>query len=120
MRNTVPPWWVAAVMWLLLVVSAHARDDGRYAQSPNRDWFRSLQDKHGMSCCDGADGMRLEDPDWEFNGDAYRVRLNGDWYAVSSDQVVTDNNRVGYAIVWPWMDSDGKLKIRCFLPGSGT
>lgn len=113
--------FVVAVIILLLVTQSSARDvDGRWAQSPNRDWFRSLTDQRGMSCCDGADGMRLEDPEWDFNGEAYRVRLNGDWYDVAPEQVVTENNKVGYAMVWPWRDTDGKLKIRCFMPGAAT
>src|SRR5262245_24521958 len=34
---------------------AHARDDGRYEHSANKDWFRSLTNQYGIICCDEAD-----------------------------------------------------------------
>ncbi len=110
---------VVAIPILLLAAHAAARDiDGKWAQSPNRDWFRSLTDQRGQSCCDGADGLRLEDPDWDFSGTSYRVKLNGAWIVVEPGQVVTQNNKVGYAVVWPIYNIDGKLQIRCFMPGA--
>src|SRR4051812_44931974 len=105
---------VLATFLLCFVTDALARDpDGRYAQSPNREWFDSLKGGHGVSCCSNADGLRLDDPDWEYNGSEYRVKLDGDWLSVPPDALVTATNRVGYAIVWPWKDYQGKTQIHC-------
>lgn len=102
---------------LIVVAPALARDDGRYAQSPHKQWFDSLKNQLGSMCCTNADGQRVEDPDWEFNGTSYRVRLNGQWHDVDPRLVVTATNVVGFAVVWPYMDQD-KVLIRCFMPGS--
>ena len=98
---------------------AEARDDGRYAQSPNRDWFRSLTNQYGIMCCEGADGMSLDDPDWEFDGDGYRVRIEGNWMPVPAQAMVRQQNKIGHAMVWLWQE-DGHLRIGCFMPGTGT
>ena len=34
--------------------------------------------------------------------------------------VVTEPNRFGPAVVWPYMDAEGATQIRCFLPGAGA
>jgi hypothetical protein len=34
--------------------------------------------------------------------------------------VVTEPNRFGPAVVWPYQDVDGTTQIRCFLPGAGA
>jgi hypothetical protein len=34
--------------------------------------------------------------------------------------VVTEPNRFGPAVVWPYQDRDGTTRIRCFIPGAGT
>jgi hypothetical protein len=97
----------------------HARDDGRYAQSPNRDWFRSLTNQYGIMCCEGADGVRLDDPDWEFDGNGYRVRLDGRWMPVPPQAIVRQQNKMSYAIVWPWKE-DGHWRIGCFMAGNAS
>ena len=54
---------------------AHPRDlDGPYAQSPLKDWFKSLKSGRGP-CCDGSDGRRVDDADWQSKGERYRVRV---------------------------------------------
>src|SRR5215467_8716974 len=98
---------------------AEARDDGRYAQSPNREWFRSLTNQYGIMCCEGADGTSLDDPDWEFSGDGYRVRIEGNWMQVPAQAIVRQQNKMGHAMVWLWQD-DGQWRIGCFMPGTGT
>jgi hypothetical protein len=50
----------------------------------------------------------------------YRVRLYGEWILVPDDAVVTEPNKFGPAVVWPYMDAKGVTQIRCFLPGAGT
>lgn len=100
----------------LLVGSALARDDGRYAGSPLKSWFDSLRSGKGP-CCSDADGFAVADPDWESKDGHYRVRLDGQWILVPDDAVITEPNRAGKTMVWPIKDALG-ISIRCFIPGS--
>jgi hypothetical protein len=34
--------------------------------------------------------------------------------------LVTEPNKYGPAVVWPYMDANGATQIRCFLPGAGA
>ena len=97
----------------------NARDlDGRYADSPLRDWFNHLSSSRGL-CCSMADGQAVADPDWESKDGHYRVRLGNKWVDVPDDAVVTEPNRAGRTMVWPiWIGAD--VSIRCFMPGSMT
>jgi hypothetical protein len=123
-------------IWLLLlgcllcgIGISFGRDiDGHYALSPLKPWFDHLASGRGL-CCSMADGATVEDPDWEvhsstgtpteINGTHYRVRLEGDWVDVPDDAVITEPNKLGRTMVWP-MYYDGKISIRCFMPGSLT
>jgi len=102
----------AGMLCLATVALAH---DGHHD-----DWFKSLQSEIGSPCCDGSDALRLEDPEWEFAGDRYRVRINGEWHDVPPNAVVPVPNIVGPAFVWPGKTVTGELYIRCFLPGAGA
>ena len=96
-----------------------ARDaDGRYANSPLKQWFDSLKRGKGP-CCSDADGSAVSDVDWESKGGRYRVRIEGEWHEVPEDAVITEPNRVGRTMVWPIKGYQG-LSIRCFMPGSMT
>ena len=96
-----------------------ARDpDGRYANSPLKQWFDSLKSNKGP-CCSDADGYALSDVDWESGNGHYRVRIDGEWHEVPDDAVITEPNRVGRTMVWPIRGYQG-LSIRCFMPGSMT
>ena len=96
-----------------------ARDpDGRYANSPLKQWFDSLKSGKGP-CCSDADGSAVSDVDWESKGGHYRVRIEGEWHDVPEDAVITEPNRVGRTMVWPIKGYQG-LSIRCFMPGSMT
>ena len=107
---------------LLLVASVqfvNGRDlDGRYANSPLKQWFDSLKSGKGP-CCSDADGSAVSDVDWESNDGRYRVRIEGEWFDVPEDAVITEPNRVGRTMVWPIKGYQG-LTIRCFMPGSMT
>jgi len=103
----------------LIDVPADARDDGRFANSPLKGWFESLHSKGGGPCCADADGTALEDVDWDTINGHYRVRLQGEWIQVPDDTVITEPNRVGRTIVWPYY-VNGRALIRCFMPGSMT
>ena len=112
-----------ALMALLAVLvfgfHAAARDlDGRYANSPLKQWFDSLASKKGL-CCSDADGTALSDVDWESKDGHYRVWLDGAWHDVPDDAVITVPNRAGKTIVWPMRGVFG-LAIRCFIPGPMT
>jgi hypothetical protein len=96
-----------------------ARDDGRFANSPLKPWFDRLASGKGL-CCSFADGFSVEDVDWDTQDGHYRVRIYGQWLVVPDDAVVTEPNRFGPAVVWPYNDRNGNTQIRCFMPGAGT
>ncbi|MGY3535105.1 hypothetical protein [Bradyrhizobium sp. USDA 4452] len=110
------------LMMLVLAAAvqiARARDpDGRYANSPLKEWFDGLRSGKGP-CCSDADGSAVSDVDWESKDGHYRVRLDGVWVDVPDEAVVTEPNRVGRAMVWPIKSYMG-VTIRCFMPGSMT
>ena len=93
--------------------SAFARDDGRYANDPLKHWFDNLTSSNG-NCCSFADGLSISDVDWDTKDGHYRVLLHGEWINVPNSAVVTEPNRYGPAVVWPYMDTDGNIYIRCF------
>ena len=92
------------------------RSRGRYANSPLKEWFDSLESGKGP-CCSDADGSAVSDVDWESEQGHYRVRIEGEWIDVPEDAVITEPNRVGRTMVWP-IRGYGGLTIRCFMPGS--
>ena len=51
---------------------------------------------------------------------AYSVRIQGEWFVMPDDAVVTEPNCFGLAVVWPYNDRYGNTQIRCFIPGAGT
>jgi hypothetical protein len=109
---------VALISLLFAVFPVRARDDGRFAGSPLHAWFDHLMSGRGL-CCSFADGVNIQDVDWETQAGKYRVRLYGEWIAVPEDAVVTEPNIFGSAVVWPYMAFDGTVQVRCFLPGAG-
>jgi hypothetical protein len=115
------PLMIGGVLLMLPLAAdpGKARDpDGRYANSPLKQWFDSLRSGKGP-CCSDADGSAVSDVDWESKSGHYRVRIDGEWYDVPDDAVITEPNRVGRTMVWPVRGYQG-LSIRCFMPGSMT
>jgi hypothetical protein len=109
---------------VLMVVEVFAKDDGRYAESPLRNWFNSLQSGKGP-CCSDADGTAVADVDWESKDGHYRVRLEGQWVDVPPEAVLTGPNLDGRTIVWPIPSYNGLgaksyfgPMIRCFIAGA--
>jgi hypothetical protein len=100
-------------------IVAPSRDDGRYANSPLKSWFDRLASGKGL-CCSFADGFSVDNVDWDTQDGHYRVRLFGEWIVVPDNAVVTEPNKFGPTVVWPYMDTDGQTQIRCFLPGAGA
>ena len=102
--------------------TADARDaDGRYANSPLKQWFDSLHSGKGP-CCSDADGTALSDVDWEAKDGHYRVRIEGQWWDVPDEAVITEPNRAGRTMVWPvyYGVTPLRVDIRCFMPGTMT
>jgi hypothetical protein len=97
---------------ILFCGPAFARDDGRYSNSPLKEWFDRLASGKGL-CCSFADGY----PDWKSSNGHYQVRIDSHWVDVPDNAVVTEPNKFGRTMVWPLRDGKG-LTIRCFLPGS--
>jgi len=112
---------VALCMLLCVPNRGSARDDGRYAsENPElHKWFDKLASGKGL-CCSFADGFSVENVDWDTLDGRYRVRLHEEWIIVPDSAVVTEPNRFGPAVVWPYQDSDGATQIRCFMPGAGA
>jgi hypothetical protein len=111
---------VALGMTVFGARGASARDlDGRYANSPLKQWFDQLASGKGL-CCSFADGFSVQDVDWDTQDGRYRVRLQGEWVVVPDTAVVSEPNRFGPAVVWPYLDAMGATQIRCFMPGAGV
>jgi hypothetical protein len=110
-----------AITLVLASAATYARDDGRYNQvSPDiKRWVEGLTDDKGRGCCATADGFRPEEVEWDMADNSYKVMISGQWYTVPEGAIVKESNRIGYAIVWYYVDN-GALTIRCFLPGSGA
>lgn len=84
------------------------------------NWFAGLTSKKGM-CCSFADGVALTDIQWDITNDGhYRVFLDNQWVRVPDDAVLTEPNRYGQAVVWPYRGPEPGIQIRCFMPGAGT
>ena len=54
---------------------SYARDDGRFANSPLKLWFDRLASGKGL-CCSFADGVSVQDVDWDTQDGHYRVRIS--------------------------------------------
>jgi len=111
---------VALCTTIFAASSVSSRDlDGRYANSPLKQWFDQLASGKGL-CCSFADGFSVQDVDWDTQDGRYRVRLQGEWVVVPDAAVVNEPNRFGPAVVWPYLDAMGATQIRCFMPGAGV
>lgn len=99
---------------LVVGAQAHARDDGRYAQSPLKQWFDSLKSGKGF-CCSDADGEQTE---YEMRGNSYWAPIDGVMTEVPADALLNVPNKVGRAMKWI-STIDGRKSFRCFLPGAG-
>jgi len=128
--------YLLALVVVILVgapAPAFPHDDGRFTGSPLHDWFNGLASKKG-SCCSFADGVSVTDVDWDNDHGRYRVRLcarapmAGEtwqtcgvkaWFDVPNDALITEPNKLGPAVVWPYADSAHTPQIKCFMAGAG-
>ena len=69
--------------------------------------------------CSFADGFAVSDVDWEIEGQPLSSPPENKWIDVPDGTVITEPNRAGRTMVWP-LRFDGKIMIRCFMPGSMT
>jgi hypothetical protein len=121
-RRTIAVCLIALAACAVAVPTVARNTNGRwnYLAADMREWFKGLHaQRNGIVCCDEPDGWRVDDVDWESKDGHYRVRLYGEWVPVPDETVVTEPNRFGPAVVWPYLDTDGTTQVRCFLPGAG-
>lgn len=79
--------------------------DGRFA-----DWFRSLKDGMGHSCCDISDCRRTTA---RIGPAGYQARTpEGDWVDVPTEKIIRRDNPVGDAVMC-WLPGRG---VMCFVP----
>lgn len=79
-------------------------------------WAQSLHSRSGVNCCTSADGATVKDPDWGIDQGAYWVWLEEERVPVHPNAVIEAPNRTNSALVWT-VRVNGKLVIKCFLPG---
>ena len=126
------------VMWLMLL-AADAHDPTGYwareiaaGRAPNAEWWGGLRNKTGGQCCSDADGLSIQDVDWDMRKEQYWVHFHDlkiadteipdGWEPVPDDAVVIDPNKYGGAVVWPYIRITNGVThagIRCFMPGAG-
>jgi hypothetical protein len=116
---------IAILTWVVitaLIALGAARDDGRYAQFPLKQWFDSLHSKKGY-CCSDADGQKT---DYEISVDGagkrhYAAPIDGVLTEVPDDAVLDAPNRTpeGSAMKWIYI-ANGRKQFKCFLPAAGA
>lgn len=114
-------WLAGAIcvgLFLCMMLPAFARDpDGRYASSPNAEWFKSQHNSQGQWCCTEADGHVFYG-DYAINKDgSVTVRDGGQKYEIEKYKVLTSPNPTNGAVWWFIDDGAGRTTF-CFSPGS--
>ena len=99
---------VALCMSVFVASNVSARDDGRYAKS--RSMRGSISSPAAKACVVRSPTASAQDVDWDTQDGRYRVRLHGEWIVVPEAAVVTEPNRFGPAVVWPYKDADGATR----------
>lgn len=105
-----------ACLLLTLFTTASLAHD--HDHSELNEWMKGLYSSKG-SCCSGQDATVLTDKDWETHNGRYRVKIEGEWVDVPPEAVLTDPNRDGRTLVWPYK-STLQWQVRCFMPGAMT
>lgn len=110
--------WVIAL--LIFSTTAFAVDRGQYKNVDPflKEWVEGLKSKAApYGCCAINEGIP-NPATWSADG-KYHVKIEGKWYDVPDDALITVPNKLGYAVVW-YFKEDGKIMIRCFMPGTLT
>lgn len=87
------------------------------------NWFRSVRNKQGVSCCDISDGHPTE---MERREDGIYIpdpiHVGGPWLLVPKEAMTTPGgNPVGVATVWYVIQNSqtgSEIHVRCFVPES--
>jgi hypothetical protein len=116
----ISPFWTILLIGLIVLIFLIVQAYG-HAPRSNAEWFSNLRSQSGMICCSGHDVEIIADADWEPLGVRYRVRIEGKWWIVEKDAIVTVPNIDGHTLVWPSRDLEHRINyIRCFMPGTMT
>ena len=117
------PVLLVAALFAGVTYSAHARDDGRYANVPThiRNWFKRLKNQRtGLPCCDQADCARTEA---RTRGNRWEAKApDGSWVTVPPEHVVNNQgNPTGEPILCSYMSFEGNWwDVYCLVPGPGS
>ena len=108
------------LIFLLLCTPALAHDP---SHPELNEWFNRLASGKGlMSCVRSRTALLSAMLIGSSKDGHYRVRLEGRWIDVPDDAVITEPNRAGRTMVWPFTAERGTdhpyTEIRCFMPGS--
>ena len=110
----------------IIAMPAAARNlDGRYDNSPHKEWFQSLHDNthDKTSCCADVDGAIVRDAEWSASPEGlqckytpalsfqqedvssyeghYCVRYKNEGWLVPDSATIDQPNLFGPAIIWP-------------------
>jgi hypothetical protein len=114
------PLFFAAALVAGTALSAHAKDNGQYANAPThiRDWFKRLENQRTrMPCSEEADCARTEA---RIRGGGWEAKApDGTWVVVPPESVVTNQgNPTGEPILCSYGSFTGPgWMIFCFVPG---
>lgn len=98
--------FLASCIVIMALAAPPPGADGRY-----RDWFRSLKDASGISCCDVSDCLPTSA---RVSGEGYQAKTPaGDWVTVPADKVIRRDNPLGVPVMC-WLPHRG---VMCFVPG---
>ena len=93
----------------------------RHSSPEVKSWIEGLTNDSGMNCCSVADGYTPNAVEWDIGARRYRIKVDGDWYAVPESAVIKGPNLLGHAVVWLYFELDfDEPYIRCFLPGPAS
>lgn len=112
-------WIITALVAVFLcAVGAHAKDDGQFTNSPNREWFQSLKIPGSQtSCCDLSDCHVVE---YDMHGDHYRAFIEGKWIDIPNEKVLNIGNPIGQGIACYSHWQDFPVNIFCFVAAGGV
>lgn len=90
-----------------------AKDDGRYANSPNKLWYETQHDQNGAWCCNTSDGEGYQG-DYTINQDgSVTLSLKTGPRTIAPYKVINVPNPTGNAVWWHVGATD-----YCFALGS--
>ncbi|MCB1534879.1 MAG: hypothetical protein KDJ44_09175 [Rhodoblastus sp.] len=107
---------IRATLALAVLGAIHlhtARDDGRYAQAPHRDWFRDLkQPGTGVPCCDVSDCRPVEA---RTVAGKWEAEINNRWVEVPAEKILqSKSNPTGSAVACYWANGESVTWF-CFV-----